>query len=163
MCAILDISCRDEVFGCGDGERHEAAKRFFDWLGPKTNLVVGGKLREELAGPGKLSDWYRQAINAGWVTSIDDDIVNERTEHLKIQGSCESNDAHIIALAQFRNARLLYSNDGDLNSDFQKSNLIKNPRGKIYSTQIKDRSGTRAKKFGPSHKKLLGDRRLCRN
>ena len=161
MCAILDNSCRDEVFGSGD--RHEAAKKFLDWLGPKTNLVVGGKLREELNESGAFSRWCQQAINAGWVITIDDKIVNERTEDLLNDNSCKSNDAHVIALAQVSNARLLYSNDGDLNSDFQNSNLIKNPRGKIYSTQLKDRSGTRSKKFGPSHKKLLSDRRLCRN
>ena len=161
MCAILDADCLHEVFGSGD--RPETGRKFYDWLEKHGKLVVGGQLRKEFGRNKKFSQWQRQAILPRSVTDINDHIVNERAEHLKNEGSCESNDAHIIALARISNAQLLYSNDGELDSDFQNSDLINNPRGKIYSTQIKDRSGTRPKNFGPSHKQLLSDRRLCRN
>ena len=161
MCAILDADRLHEVFGSGN--RSEPGTKFYDWLEKHGKLVVGGQLRNELGRSNSFLKWYRQAILSGLATDINDHKVNELTEKLINEGSCESKDAQIIALAQTSNARLLYSNDGDLNSDFQNSNLINNPRGKIYSTLIKDRSGTRPKKFGPSHKKLLSDRRLCRN
>lgn len=154
MCAIIDSNCRDEVFG--GGSRPEAAKKFFDWLGPQTKLVVGGKLREELANSRAFSQWYRQAINAGWVINFDDFAVNERTKALEKDNSCKSDDEHIIALAQLSKARLLYSNDTDLHSDFGNPRLINKPRGKIYSTRIN-------KEFSESHQKLLSNRNLCRN
>ncbi len=154
MCAIIDANRRDEVFGRGSSP--EAAIKFLNWLGQQRKLVVGGKLREELAKSGAFSQWYRQAINAGWITTIDDSAVNERTEALKKAKSCRSDDEHIIALAQLSKARLLYSNDTNLQYDFGNPRLINNPRGKVYSTRIN-------KEFGESHQKLLSNRNLCRN
>lgn len=151
MCATLDADCLHEVFGSGD--RPEPGTKFHDWLEKHGKLVVGGPLREELGRSNNFLKWYRQAILSGLATEFNDRIVNEKTEKLINEGSCQSNDAYIIAIAQVSNVRLLYSNDGNLNSDFQNSNLINNPRGKIYSTQIKDRSGTRPKKIWPKPQK----------
>lgn len=160
MCAIIDANCLHEVFGSGN--RPEAGRKFYDWLEKRGKLVIGGKLRKELGHDSRFLQWYRQAINSGLVTDVDDVTVNKKTKELNKNKSCKSNDAHIIALAQISQARLLYSNDCCLQDDFQNSDLIKNPRGKIYTTIIKDKLGTRQKEFGKSHKKLLNNRSLCR-
>ena len=154
MCAILDANCVSEVFGRGD--RPEAGKKFFDWLNEHGKLVVGGKLRKELGKHSGFSQWYRQAINSGLAIDINDFIVNERTKNLEENKSCKSDDAHIIALAQVSKARLLYSKEINLHRDFGNSNLIKKPRGKVYSTLKVDN-------FSESHRKLLSNKNLCRN
>ena len=154
MCAIIDNNCRDQVFGRGD--RPEAGKKFYDWLEKHGKLVVGGKLREELGGSGRFSQWFRQAILSGSVIDIDDDLVNRRTEELITENTCKSDDQHVIALAQISNARLLYSNESNLHDDFKSPELINNPRGKIYSTK-------EGGDFRDSHRNLLNNRNLCRN
>ena len=53
---------------------------------------------------------------------------------LQDAGACQSNDLHVLALAQVSGARLLYSNDLSLHQDFGNRDLISRPRGKIYST-----------------------------
>ena len=71
----------------------------------------------------------------------------------------QSNDAHVIALAQLSGARLLYTNDGDLQKDFRNKNLVDNPEGKVYSTEAEKNPN---KEFRPAHKRLLGRNDLCR-
>ena len=155
MCAILDANCRDEVFG--KGERPEATRNFLSWLVEgRGTLVIGGKLKKELGQSESFAQWYRQANLCGKIINFDDDLVDEEAEILINDNSCKSNDQHVIALARVSGARLLYSNDSDLHSDFRNRELIQNPRGKIYSTK-------EHKKFVESHKNLLRNRNLCRN
>ena len=154
MCAILDANCLDEVFGSGD--RPEAGKKFFEWLEGQGSLVVGGKLREELGRHHRFSQWFREATLAGRITNVDNKSVEGITEELKKSQSCQSNDQHIIALAQVSKARLLYSKDKDLHRDFRNQDLVWNPRGKVYSTLV---DGT----FSKTHRSLLDDRTLCRS
>ena len=137
MCAILDASCLNQVFGKKD--RPEAGVKFFEWLENRGNLVVSGKLRNELGKSYRFSIWYQQAILAGSgkVTDIEDSRVDEQTEILKNSESCQSDDEHIVALAQVSKARMLYSKDIDLHKDFQNSKLVTDPRGKNCST-LKD-------------------------
>ena len=89
-----------------------------------------------------------EAIRGGRARTFNDEEVEERTEALKQSGLCQSNDQHIIALAQLSNARLLYTNDGPLTQDFVNSELIKDPKGKVYSTNF-------SSEFDKKHKKLL--------
>ena len=44
-----------------------------------------------------------------------------------------SDDVHILALARASGARLLYTGDKNLMTDFKTKSIIDNPRGKIYS------------------------------
>lgn len=91
MCATLDADCLHEVFGSGD--RPEPGTKFYDWLEKHEKLVVGGPLREELGRSNNFLKWYRQAILSRLATEINDHIVNEITEQLINEGSCQSNDA----------------------------------------------------------------------
>ena len=138
MCAILDNSARDEVFGNVPTDR---GRLFFDWINQgQGRLAIGGtKLRAELGGstqqPGSVNfrRWLPTAIRQGLVIQPDDDdIVDAAADNLEAQGICLSNDPHVLALAQDTGARLLYSNDEALRQDFTNRAIIGGVRGKIY-------------------------------
>ena len=133
MCAIIDANVRDQVFG---NAVTPAGKYFLDWLTPKRGgkLIVGGKLLQELSGLQKFQTWLQGALLAGRAEMVDDDSVNAKTEAVATSGICKSNDQHIIALAMIGDARLLFTNDGLLQSDF-KQNI---QDGKVYTTRLKE-------------------------
>ena len=151
MCGILDANVAHEVFG---STRPPAGEKFFDWINTGNGrLVAGGKLLEELYQT-SARDWAQQAINAGLIRSVNEHKINTRTETLQNEGSCSSDDPHVIALAQVSGARLLYSNDNKLSQDFKNKMLIDGPRGKVYSTRTDQR-------FTNSHRQLLRKKDLC--
>ena len=153
MCAILDANVAHEVFGAS---QTPAGKRFYDWINEgQGRLVIGGKLTRELnKASAKFAQWARQALLFGRVQSANDDEVNSKTRTLVAEGICISNDAHVVSLAQVSGARLLFTNDGGLHTDFGNKDLIDSPRGKIFSTR---KSG----KFTKVHKDLLARTDLC--
>ena len=153
MCAILDANVVHEVFGFN---RPPGGKKFFDWINKgHGRLVLGGKLLKELhKGHRNFSQWTKEAIAAGRVGITNASQVDTREEHLRREGRCGSNDPHVIGLAQISGARLLYSNDRDLQQDFQNRQLIDSPRGKVYSTG-------KHQSFEDSHQRLLRRNDLC--
>ena len=151
MCAIVDANVAHEVFS---SDRPEAGVKFFNWIKTRGRLVVSGKLLEEL-NQTPARRWVRQALIAGLIRGVGESEVNVRTEELRNEGKCRSDDPHVLALAKISGARLLYSNDKDLHQDFKDKNLIDNPRGRVYST-------LESKNFSVSHSRLLKKRDLCR-
>ena len=138
MCAILDNSTRDEVFGNVLTDR---GRFFFEWINQgQGRLAIGGtKLRAELVGstqqPGSVNfrRWLPTAVRLGRVMQPDDDdAVDLVASDLEAQGNCLSDDPHILALAQHTGARLLYSNDQALRADFTNRAIIGGVSGKIY-------------------------------
>ena len=154
MCAIIDANVVSEVFG---SNLPPAGEKFFDWLNKGSGqLVVGGKLFEELKqSSAEFRRWGQEAQLAGKMRIVNKGDVDARTEQIQSEGTIRSDDPHVIALAQISDARLLYSNDGNLQQDFKNKKLIDDPRGKVYST-----SGGR--NFQRSHDRLLKDKNLCR-
>ena len=153
MCAIVDANVMHEVFG---SNLQSAGEQFFDWIekGPK-RLVVGGKLREEHEQSSEdFRKWARVAIRTGKIRIVNTNEVDAKTREIENEGGYVSNDPHVLALAQVSGARLLYSNDGDLQVDFKNKNLIDDPRGRVYSTRV-------SKNFRPAHRGLLAKRNLC--
>jgi len=151
MCAILDNNVRDLLFA---SKPTDAAKNFRQWVESRNlPLVVGGFLKEELSGSGRVKEWLSEGERSGFVRLIDDEAVNEKTETLKKASLCESDDEHVIALAQVSGARLLYAKDGKLRKDFSNKRLIDSPRGVLYpKDEIK----------GGHHKWLHEHRDICR-
>lgn len=147
MCAIIDANIVHEVFG---DNKTEAGRRFYYWVSEgRVRLVVGGKLDEELrVASEKFRDLTPELQRSGKLTKLDNDKVNNRTEKLLADGSCISDDAHVVALAQVSGARLLYSNDSDLQKDFKNNHLIHDPQGRVYSTK-------RTTKFNRGKRTLL--------
>ena len=150
MCAIVDANVRDEVFG---EAASPAGKFFLDWLTTgRGKLVVGGKLREELADNQNFKLWLSQAVQAGRARILDDGKVDSVTSDVLAESVCQSNDPHVIALARVSGVRLLYTNDGQLQQDFK--TIIQ--EGVIYTTRLNKETVTR------THKSLLGTRRrIC--
>ena len=149
MCAIVDANVRDEVFG---GAVSPAGEFFFDWLSTRGRLVVGGKLRDELAENQNFRVWLSQAVQSGRARIFNDSMVESATSDVLAEGVCQSNDPHVIALARISGVRLLYTNDGLLQNDFKA--IIH--EGVIYTTRRSKETVTR------THKSLLGSRRrIC--
>lgn len=154
MCAIIDNNIRHEVFGA-KGVQTEAGKYFLDWLDNRNGkLVVGGKLLQELSGYSNFSGWLRRALAVGRASRIPDDKVDTETASLQSRNICKSNDAHILALAKVIGARLLFTNDQDLQADFKNRQIISGVRGRIYTTQLDSRTGK-------THRRLLNRPGLC--
>ena len=117
-------------------------------------LVVGGRLRRELDANREFRKWRLQAVLAGRVTLLNDEAVDDRASQLERDNACRSDDEHVVAVAQLGGARLLYSNDTDLQADFGDKALIDQPRGKVYSTRVRE-------DLTRQHRRLLADVSLC--
>ena len=157
MCAIVDTNVANEVFGPGP---RPAGEKFLDWINKGSGrLVVGGELLEEFEtrSPG-FREWAAIAVNSAKMRIENKGRVDARTEQLCEDQRLKSDDPHVIALAQLSGARLLYTNDGDLQNDFRNKNLVNNPSGKVYSTEAENNPN---KEFRATHKKLLGRNDLC--
>ena len=97
-----------------------------------------------------------QARLAGVLRHEDEESVRERERTIRNEGLCESDDPHILALAQISGARLLYTNDRALQRDFGRRDLIADPCGRVYST-------LRRNDYTQTHRRLLSNRILCRS
>jgi len=152
MCAILDNSVRDMLF---ISQPTDAAKNFRQWVDSgKLILVVGGYLKKELTDrKPSVREWLSEGERTGRVRFVDDEEVNAVEEILETEKSCESNDEHVIALAQVSGARLLYADDGKLEKDFSDKRLIDKPRGVLYPKE---------KIKGGHHKWLHEHRDICK-
>ena len=153
MCGIVDANVANEVFG---DDRPPAGQRFFDWLSsPRGQLVVGGELRRELGRDKRFVRWLGNAIRYGRARTMANEDVEACTEELRQRDICKSDDQHVIALATVSGARLLYTNDAALIEDFKNREIVRNPRGAIYTTATSNR-------VTAAHRRLLANRTLCR-
>lgn len=159
MCAIVDANVASQLWESGGTPAGKAFRGAVDH--GRVPLVVGGRHHDELMQSGEsMRRWLAQLRLAGRLTSVERERVSRRTTELARtteQGTplCESDDEHIIALAQISGARLLFTNDQALTRDFKKKRLIDAPRGKAYSTS-QSTEVTRA------HRELLQRTDLCR-
>ena len=155
MCAIVDANVVGELWEYGSSE---AGKGFRRWVDESNGrLIMGGKLRRELNST-RAAKWILELKRKGRLISFDDGEVDQLAKTLESYTSkdllyCRSNDHHIIALAKISGARLLYSNDKDLQKDFKNADLINKPRGVVFSTR-------EPRTFDKQHKTLLG-RQKC--
>jgi hypothetical protein len=153
VCAIVDNNVRHEVFG-GQDTQTPAGKYFLDWLDSSRGaLVIGGGLRRELGDYRRFEVWFETAVQFGRARQVDDARVESETNHLLSQ-SIRSDDEHVLALARVSGARLLFTNDRDLQRDFQNPEIVGGTRGRIYTTV--ERTGVRR-----SHRDLLKRTDLC--
>ena len=116
--------------------------------------MVGGELLRELSGYSNFTDWLPGAIRSGRVTVISDQAVDTETESLRAERNCRSNDEHVLALARLSGARLLFTNDNDLQDDFRDRSIIGGVQGRIYTTG-------RSTNVSRTHQALLRRRDLC--
>lgn len=154
MCAIVDNNVRHEVFGAEDVQS-EAGRHLLRWLNNrKGRLVVGGKLLDELSEYGGFRSWFGQALQSGRAIEFPKAPVDAETSALQARHICRSNDAHVLALAIVSGARLLFTNDEDLQADFKNPRIISGVRGRVYTT-------SQRKDVRSSHRNLLNRTDLC--
>lgn len=151
MCAIVDANVAGEVFGDNPSP---AGRFFFDWLNTKGRLVVGGELTNELATHQHFVRWLRTAVRNGRAAEFPDWPVGSEAESVRLQGACQSNDWHILGLARVSGARLLFTNDRNLQTDFTNSQIVGGVRGRIFTT-------VQRKDVRPTHRNLLRRTDLC--
>ena len=152
MCAIIDASVVDDAFAKDHKERSAAAAGFLHWVKNQGGVVLGGRLRRELAPTSEFRQWAQDILRAGRLKLFDDGLIDQREGELLAEKArnpkfYESDDPHILALAQISGARLLYSDDQPLHGDFTNPTLLK-PPGAIYST-------LRSKAFGADRRRWL--------
>ena len=157
MCAIVDNDVVGEVFGDSDSP---AGRKFFNWLnGGRGRLVVGGKLLDELAESQAFREWASTAARVGRMTTLNREKVQERTCQIEHKAMHESNDPHVLAVAQLSGVRLLFTNDQALGRDFKSKSLI--DKGRVYHTRdIRSRNDN--KSFSKAHQRLLSGN-VCRS
>ncbi len=155
MCGIIDANVAHEVFGHSPSE---AGAAFLDRLqSGGGRLASGGRQLRELEQSNK---GYRElasvAISSGVLFILNEQEVNQRERRLRESESLVSNDPHVLVRAQLSCARLLYSNDKELQGYFKNKKLIDQPRGKVYTTR-------KSKGLTRTHRSLLPESGLCRH
>jgi hypothetical protein len=135
MCIIIDANFAADLFA--DPKNADNAP-VISWLFDKGKdgiMVYGGKLAEELFIIRQAHRSIRTLAQAGRAMAISDKEVNTQQGKVLAMNICQSDDPHIIALAQISGARTLCSHDGALHGDFKNKALIDGPRGSIYQNE----------------------------
>lgn len=153
-CAILDADCAAEVFG---RDSSEAGEVFRQWVTEgQVRLMYGAGLREELGELTKFTQWA--ASRPPTLRYYGEPSLREVKAGLEARrrpnGEIRSNDTHVLAIAIVSGARLLYSRDKKLRTDFTNRNVVSEPQGRLYNTGAKD-------KVTPQHRLLLRQAEPC--
>ncbi len=129
MCVIVDANLASLVFKTQPSNHYAPV---ITWLTKKDGLLVyGGQLAREL---GKVEVARRFLVTlqrAGRAKLIPDPELEKEESVVHATGLCQSNDAHVIALARVSGARTLCSRDAALHQDFKNAQLIAKPRGVV--------------------------------
>jgi hypothetical protein len=141
MCIIIDANVASEIPALTDDARPVMSAVFDRGL----KIVSGQKVKRELLGC-KFRLLYRELLLAGRLIEFDDDRIQREEEGLD-PDLLVSDDPHVIALARVSGARILFSRDVDLHSDFKNHRIISGPRGSVYQNR--------------AHKDLLLEKDAC--
>ena len=131
MCIIVDAN-RLGIFL--SAPITEDAVPIHEWLtkgGGKLVYSTSGQFSAEMGSLSKrrLAERYR----AGRAIAIPAPEFRNDEQQLRNNSDVRSDDFHILALARYSGARILYTGDAALIQDFKNKRLIDKPRGKIYS------------------------------
>ena len=101
--------------------------------------TIGGKFEEEIRKNAKSR--LEALHDAGRARYISWSRVENEQRRLLKEGAFDSNDSHVLALAIVSRARVLYTGDKKLMSDFKNREIVDGHKGKVYQRS--------------SHRKLL--------
>jgi hypothetical protein len=85
----------------------------------RAGLVLGGKLTSELDKAG-LRTTLAELSRAGRLHRIPDDVLRRREDELAALGTCQSNDAHVVALTLVSRCTLVFTRDKPLHADLKR-------------------------------------------
>ena len=129
MCIIVDAN----VLGTFLGESpSKITAPIHKWLRKKRGKLIystGGRFANDI-GRG-TRDRLAVYAQAGMAIEVKGELLID--EERMLEGRIKSDDPHVLALARASGARLLYTADRDLMSDFKNGQLIEGPRGKVYT------------------------------
>ena len=131
MCMIIDAN-RLGVFL--SDQMGEDARPIHGWLNKGWgNLVYStdGAFADEVRGRSRAK--LARYVQAGRASVILSEQFKEEEQLLRDNDMVRSDDPHVLALARYSGARVLYTGDANLIRDFKNKRLIDGPRGKIYS------------------------------
>ena len=132
MCMIVDNDRMDVFLTQRD---HNDIKPIYQWLEKSGNIVysTGTTFATELSRKAKIG--LQELKLSGRAQEVSDSGVKKEIAKLSEKNVAMSNDLHILALARVSGARLLHTGDLRLMQDFKNRDIIKGPRGKVYSGQ----------------------------
>lgn len=142
MCIIVDTNKIGRFLNERD---HEDEKPIHKWLrGGNGRLVCStdGMFGDELSRKAKtlLQEWG----NSGMARLVPSGRFCHFEKMLEDGEECVSKDFHVLALARYSGARVLYTGDKDLIKDFKNRKIIPGKTGKIYSSKRNKRLLTRS-------------------
>lgn len=131
MCLIVDTNCLSLTFS---DPPHDDLRPIAEALFKgNAQLTIGGtKLRKEYR---KHSDAIRALAlldRNGQTKYVNDTEVDKQELKLIEQNVCQSDDQHIVALAQISGTRLVCTKDQNLHADITNKGLLDKPRGSVY-------------------------------
>ena len=147
MCVIIDADVAARVFAVPPEDDFAP---LWKWIEHKSGKIVfgfAGKLGVEWKKLAKAKRRLLQMWRAGQALQVPATRIEAEENAVTKLAICKSNDPHVIALARASGARILCTNDQNLETDFKNGELVPSPRGKIYKTA--------------NHKRLLGHNRIC--
>lgn len=137
MCLIIDTSKIALFLADPWGAPHRPIAR---WLSAGNGSVaIGGPLRVELERVGEARRQIREWIRAGRAAVVSDEAVSAEATVVAATGRCRSNDVHVIALARVSGARVLYTGDRLLATDFKDRRILTGPAGQVFRTETDSR------------------------
>ena len=150
MCIIVD---NDRIGLFLNNPNHEDVKPIYAWLKGKGKVAysIGDKFATELSESAKmrLTELGRGGMASQYSTLRVEEVAGSLRGKKERITSC---DFHVLALALVSGARLLFTGDKDLMTDFKNTTVISKPRGKIYSgvkqKLLLQKSVCRTKKMG---------------
>lgn len=144
MCVIIDANVLGKFLSEPENEDCNPIYRWL-WSGGRIVYSSGSQFRHEIGASARSK--LRELASKGNAVLISAQEFQDIEDDVRTGGLCRSDDFHILALARFTRARVLYTKDQKLIHDFKNKDLIDKPRGRIYTNK--------------SNKNLL-NRSMCR-
>ena len=131
MCIIVDANKLGAFLADPADEDSRPVRKWLDRGAGSIVYSTGGRFAREIRGHvrAKLVDYVR----AGRAKLVPEGRFADDERSLKTRPDLCSDDPHVLALARAAGARLLYTGDRKLISDFRNKKFIDQPRGKVYS------------------------------
>ena len=131
MCIIVDTNKLGAFLADPADEDSRPIRKWLDGGAGSLVYSTGGKFKKEIQGrnKAKLAEYAR----AGRAKLVPESMFADDERSLKTRPDLRSDDPHVLALARAAGARLLYTGDRKLISDFRNKKFIDQPRGKVYS------------------------------
>ncbi|SRR6266568_1274863 len=129
MCLILDTDIVHKVFPLPSADFEPVHRAL---MGGHAKCFYGGGLTREYQQMVSFRRLLLRLDQQGIARQFDDSRVDSEEKKLRGRGVCQSNDAHVLALAIVSKARLLCSEDEALGEDFTNPEILSKPRGNIY-------------------------------